>query len=103
MHGLIIIMHKLLIRYLSINNKSNYIILFRYAASTKSAIVCIGAQEMWKFCDMFFPGVKLTTFLENCGIGDLIVASFAGRNRLVAEAFVTEGKVRIDTHDFKAH
>ena len=64
-----------------------------YAASTKSAIVCIGAQEMWKFCTMFFTGVEVTTFLENCGLGDLVVASIAGRNRKVAEAFVTAGKV----------
>lgn len=44
---------------------------------------------------MFFTGVELTTFLENCGLGDLVVASIAGRNRKVAEAFVTAGKVRI--------
>ena len=50
---------------------------------------------MWKFCAMFFTGVELTTFLENCGLGDLVVASIAGRNRKVAEAFVTAGKVRI--------
>ncbi len=37
----------------------------------------------------------MTTFLENCGVGDLVVASIAGRNRKVAEAFVTAGKVRI--------
>ena len=42
---------------------------------------------------MFFKGVELATFLENCGLGDLIVASIAGRNRRVAEAFVTAGKV----------
>ena len=48
---------------------------------------------MWKFCTLFFPGVELTTFLENCGLGDLIVATIAGRNRLVAEKFVTAGKV----------
>ena len=28
-------------------------------------------------------------------MGDLVVASIAGRNRKVAEAFVTAGKVRI--------
>lgn len=50
---------------------------------------------MWKFCTTFFTGVELTTFLENCGLGDLVVASIAGRNRKVAEAFVTAGKVRI--------
>ena len=68
---------------------------YRYAASTKSAIVCIGAQEMWKFCTTFFTGVEVTTFLENCGLGDLVVASIAGRNRKVAEAFVTAGKVSV--------
>lgn len=50
---------------------------------------------MWKFCTMFFTGVEMTTFLENCGLGDLVVTSIAGRNRKVAEAFVTAEKVRI--------
>ena len=65
-----------------------------YADSTKSAIVCIGAREMWKFCQTFFADVELATFMENCGLGDLIVATIGGRNRRVAEAFVTMGKVR---------
>ena len=64
-----------------------------YADSTKSAIVCIGGREMWKFCQTFFTDVELATFMENCGLGDLIVATIGGRNRRVAEAFVTMGKV----------
>ena len=70
-----------------------------YADSTKSAIVCIGAREMWKFCQTFFADVELATFMENCGLGDLIVATIGGRNRRVAEAFVTMGKVRRPVFD----
>lgn len=47
-----------------------------YGDNTKAAVIRLGLKEMITFTNQFYPGAKLNTFFESCGVADLVTTCY---------------------------
>lgn len=60
-------------------------------ANTKAAIVRLGLMEMVQFSKLLYPGTRTETFMQSCGVADLITSCYGDGIQVLAEAFVKAG------------
>ncbi len=62
--------------------------------NSKATIIRQGLVEMRDFTKALYPAARDDTFLECCGVGDLVATCTGGRNRLVAQEWAKAQMVR---------
>ncbi|GAX75615.1 hypothetical protein CEUSTIGMA_g3059.t1 [Chlamydomonas eustigma] len=60
-----------------------------YGPNSKAAVMRQGLSEMMNFSTRLYPSIRSETFLESCGMADLIATCYGGRNRKVAVEYAS--------------
>lgn len=55
-------------------------IRLNYSESEVASLIRIGFGETFRFCDAFYPSRRTATFLESCGVANVIAVCRAGRD-----------------------
>uniref|UniRef100_A0A7R9F531 Glycerol-3-phosphate dehydrogenase [NAD(+)] n=1 Tax=Timema bartmani TaxID=61472 RepID=A0A7R9F531_9NEOP len=62
-------------------------------SNAKAAVVRLGLLEMVRFVDNLYPGSRLGTFFQSCGVADLMTTCYGGlRDSRVAAEFAKSGR-----------
>ncbi|XP_030369252.1 uncharacterized protein LOC115620243 [Scaptodrosophila lebanonensis] len=64
----------------------------RLGDNARVAALHLGLKEMMRFIKTFYPGTKLSTFFESCGIAHSIASCYCNKNVRFAKNFVMSGK-----------
>lgn len=76
-----------------------------YRINTKAAAMACGLRELRRFLAFFHPGYDENVLFDSCGVADIVVSSFAGRNLRVAKEFaaqkLTEGVLDLEQLEAK--
>ena len=54
-------------------------------------------REMLNFAKQFYKGVEMATFLESCGVADVITTCFGGRNKRVSEEYAKRNGSKVNS------
>ncbi|CAB4061232.1 GPD1 [Lepeophtheirus salmonis] len=58
--------------------------------NTKAAIIRMGIMEMIEFVKLYEPNTQISTYLESCGVADIMTTAYGGRNRALSEEFAKQ-------------
>jgi glycerol-3-phosphate dehydrogenase (NAD+) len=63
-------------------------------ANTKAAVVRLGLAEMLAFSQILYPDTHTETFLQSCGIADLITSCYSSKIQVMADSFIKAGSYK---------
>jgi glycerol-3-phosphate dehydrogenase (NAD+) len=63
-------------------------------ANTKAAVVRLGLAEMLTFSRLLYPNTRTETFLQSCGVADLITSCYSSKIQVMADTFIKAGSYK---------
>jgi len=63
-------------------------------ANTKAAVVRIGLAEMVALSRLRYPNTRTETFLQSCGVADLITSCYSRKIQVMADSFIKAGSYK---------
>jgi glycerol-3-phosphate dehydrogenase (NAD+) len=63
-------------------------------ANTKAAVVRIGLAEMVALSRLRYPNTRTETFMQSCGVADLITSCYSRKIQVMADTFIKAGSYK---------